>query len=188
MTEQMTIRAVAGYCHTKALWTLLVDLSAEWLGDTPKTWQLIMPDMVLVDGENFRIDANEQQQPTIEFYPPEGIGNLGEAGVIWSIGAIICFASSGHYLFGGRGGAYQHRHPQIELPTLRKEHADLDAVVKRCLCYSPSQRISMRELHGLAIKGLETNRQKSRLQRQESFGDMNVMPMDADDAWPEKMI
>jgi serine/threonine protein kinase len=125
--------------------------------------------------------------PDYAFYPPEGIGDYGESGFVWSLGALTCYASSGHYVFGGRGGVYQYNHPEVELPTLRKEHFALTPIVKRCLCYSPSQRISINELHTIAIKGLESINQLSRVKRSIEPSETENPPECSDDTWLEKM-
>lgn len=185
MTD-ITIHSIAGYCSEKALWKLLVDLSSEISESDYDDWKILMPDSVTLDGENFCIEKKSSSNPTIEFYPPEGIENFGESGFVWSLGAMVCYASSGHYVFGGRGGVYQRSHPLVELPTLKKEHFALSTIVKRCLCYSPSQRISLKELHAFAVKGLETNVQKIRTK---NFNEPKgiISSVSPNDTWPEQM-
>lgn len=185
--SDITIQSIAGYCNEKALWKLLVNLSTEMLQDNSNDWMVLMPDLVTVDGEEFRMEDKTPQNPVTEFYPPEGIENYGEAGFVWSLGALVCYASSGHYVFGGRGGIYQRSHPKVELPTLKKEHSALTATVKRCLCYFPSQRISLRELHTIAVKGLNSNEQTSRIKRICESDGASFSPKCPDDTWPEKM-
>lgn len=183
-----TLSSIAGFCNEKALWKLLVDLLSEQMGNNPPKWIIPTPTTVLVDGDDFRFETNGLQEMTSEFYPPEGIMNYGESGFVWSLGALVCYASSGHYVFGGRGGAYQNNKPEADLPTLRKEHSALTPIVKRCLCFSPSERISLKELRDLAVKGLESNNQMSRLKRSIESGEMIDSPECVDDVWPEKMI
>lgn len=182
-----TIHSIAGYCNERALWKLLVDLSADNTKDGVKEWKVLMPGLVIVDGEDFRIGEISSSNPDPEFFPPEGVDNYGESGFVWSLGALICYASSGHYVFGGQGGVYQRSHPQVELPTLKKEFSALSPVVKRCLCYTPSQRVSIKELHTIAIKGLDTNEKKGRVKRAKELSG-TIIPSDSqDDIWPEKM-
>lgn len=183
----MTIHAVAGYCHETVLWKMILDVCSELLDGKSKEWRVLMPDTVVVDGEKFRLEHNTQQTTAPEFYPPEGIGKLGEAATVWSLGALICYASSGHYIFGGRGGTYQHDNPQVELPMLRKDHACLNALVQRCLCYSPDQRISLKELQEAAQKGMETARKKARKKMDKVTTDAGKTIVFTDDGWPEKM-
>lgn len=182
-----TIHSIAGYCSEKALWKLLVDLITDALRNVSESWIVLTPDHVIVDGEEFYIDSNTSSEPLTEFIPPEGIENYGESGYVWSLGALVCYASSGHYIFGGRGGAYQHSKPKVELPALRKEHSNLDAIVKRCLCYSPSQRISLNELLELANKGLESNNQKTRVKQSKELEKTNMPSLTTNESWPEKM-
>lgn len=165
---------------------MIVDLTSDMLAEQLKTWIVINPGIVLIDGENFRIDSNIPVADTVEFYPPEGIEKYGEEGFVWSLGALVCYASSGHYVFGGRGGSYQHDHPNVELPTLRKEHTALTAIVKGCLCYSSSQRMKLRELHDLAIKGLASCNQTNRVKRLKEPGESRLLKY-SDDVWPEIM-
>ena len=186
MTD-MTIHSIAGFCNEKALWKLLVDLSSISLKETSNGWKVITPEMVIIDGEDFRLSNEAPQGQSTEFYPPEGVGNSGNEGLVWSLAALVCYTSSGHYVFGGRGGSYQRSHPKVELPTLKKEHSGLAALVKRCLCYTPSQRISLDDLHAAAVKGLESNVLMSRVKRM-NVPDEDVASSDMiDDIWPDKM-
>ena len=185
--SDMTIHSIAGYCNEKALWKLLVDLSSDILDKTSKTRKVIMPEMVIVDGEDFRLTDEMPQNTSTEFLPPEGIGESGSEGLVWSLAALVCYASSGHYVFGGRGGSYQRSHPKVELPTLKKEHSGVATLVKRGLCYTPSQRISLGELHAAAVKGLESNVQMSRVKRINESSERNALSVVVDDAWPDKM-
>ena len=187
MNNKTTIHSLAGYCNEKVLWKLLVDLSSEVLIGISEDRKVLMPDIVIIDGDDFHIDLENIKKQETEFYPPEGIKNYGEAGYVWSLGALVCYASSGHFVFGGRGGAYQHSNPKVELPTLRKEHSALSAIVKRCLCHSPSQRINLKELHTLALKGLDSNNQASRMKRLNNSNESNNSPGYSEDIWPEKM-
>ena len=184
----MTVHSIAGYCSEKALWKLLVDLITDAHSNESGSWRVLTPDHVIVDGEGFCIDSNISSKPLTEFIPPEGIENYGELGFIWSLGALICYASSGHYIFGGRGGAYQRNKPKVELPALRKEHSNLDVIIKRCLCYSPLQRITLNELFELANKGLESNNQKTRAkQSKDSRKASDSLSLSTNELWPEKM-
>ena len=185
MNDKITIRSIAGFCHEGALWKLLEELSSENAIDNTKGWRVPVPDVVIVDGEDFRMDCEGTQNQIPEFFPPEGMQYYGESGFVWSLGALVCYASSGHYIFGGRGGIYQRS--DSELPTLRKEHSALTPLVRKCLCYLPSQRISLKELHALAVKGLESSKQRKRvIYNNESSGE-NIHQGIADDTWPEKM-
>ena len=179
MNDKMSISTIAGFCNEQALWKLLADLTLEQAGSNSPQWAVPVPSNVLLNGDDFCIDTNISQDKLSEFFPPEGINNYGESGFVWSLGALACYASSGHYVFGGRGGAYQHDKPDVELPTLRKDHSALTPIVKRCLCYSPSERISLKELRALAVKGLESNNQMS-----EKTDSSECI----DDVWPEKMV
>jgi len=184
MNKRITIRHIAGYCVESALWKIILDLSWELQNNKMKLWKVLTPDTVIVDGKKFYI-IDAEENPEMEFCPPEGTDNLAEAGVVWSLGALVCYASSGHYIFGGRGGIYQHANPNIELPVLRKEHSDLTPIIQRCLCYSPSQRINLKNLHNLAFLGLESCKKKERVRIINKV--VNATYSISDDVWPEEM-
>ena len=186
MTD-LTIHSIAGFCNERTLWKLLVDLSSKLLDDSSNARKVVTPEMVIIDGEDFRLNNENSQDQSTEFYPPEGIENSGSEGQVWSLAALVCYASSGHYVFGGRGGSYQQSHPQVELPTLKKEHSGLTALVKRSLCYSPSQRISLDDLHTAAVKGLESNVQMSRVKRANESSEETPSSGTMDNIWPDKM-
>ena len=188
MNDNTTIHAIAGYCNEKVLWKLLADLSSELLKGTSKMKNMLTPDMVMIDGENFRIVDKILLNSSSEFCPPEGVGDDIEKGLVWSLAGLACYASSGHYVFGCRGGVYQRSNPKVDLPALRREHSSLTPVIKRCLCYSPSQRITLSELHAIAKKGLDSNEQLSRQKRTVEPSKMKVSLESLDDVWPEKMI
>ena len=188
MSEKMNISTIAGFCNEQALCKLLVDLASNQIECNPPKWMVPAPEFVMVDGDDFKIDANGVKKQTTEFYPPEGSNDYAEASFVWSLGALVCYASSGHYVFGGRGGAYQHDNPDVDLPTLRKEHSALTPIVKRCLCFSPSERISLKELRDLAVKGLESNNQMSRLKRSIESSEMIDSPECIEEVWSEKMV
>lgn len=186
MNDTMTLCSIAGYSYESALWKLLIDICDEFLQEEMRGWLIVTPDSVYIEDNTFHIDGTLQDVMP-EFIPPEGISEIDEAAVVWSIGAVACFVSSGHYIFGGRGGAYQKKHPKVDLPVLRKDHSALTPLVQRCLCYSPAQRISIKDLKLQALKGLEQSEKQKRretLQIDKSFGKHIVIP---DDVWPEKM-
>lgn len=183
-----TLSSIAGFCNEKALWKLLVDLISEQMGNNPPKWIIPTPTTVLVDGDDFRFETNGLQEMTSEFYPPEGIMNYGESGFVWSLGALVCYTSSGHYVFGGRGGSYQRSRPDVELPSLRKEHSSLTPIVRRCLCYAPSQRVSLDELRDLAVKGLKSNTQMNRVKLSKESGVSKESSEYTDSIWPEEMV
>ena len=187
MNNKTTIHVIAGYCSEEVLWKLLVDLTSVMKDERTREWKVLMPDMVIVDGDDFTLDS-ETTEVVREFYPPEGIDNYGESGYVWSLGAMVCYASSGHYVFGGRGGTYQHANPGVELPTLRKEHSSLTPLMRRCLCYSHAQRVGIKELNTLAVKGLESVRQMSRQKQTIVLASEKRTAQSDDDDWPERMI
>ena len=186
MTE-MNLHAIAGFCSEEALWKMLKDMTSALLDQPDGKRAVLMPEKVIVDGDRFLLSKEATQHPATEFYPPEGIKDSGDAGIVWSLGALTCYASSGHYVFGGRGGVYQQSNPKTELPTLRKEHSALTAVIRQCLCYSPSQRISLRALHAAAVAGCQQSEQRARVLLATEKRDGGGCPDVEDDGWPERM-
>jgi hypothetical protein len=186
MTE-MNLHAIAGFCSEEALWKMLKDMTSALLDQPDGERAVLMPEKVIVDGERFLLSKEGTQHPAAEFYPPEGIKDSGDAGIVWSLGALACYASSGHYVFGGRGGVYQQSNPKTELPTLRREHSALTAVIRQCLCYSPSQRISLRALHAAAVAGCQQSEQRARVLLATEKRDGCGCPDVEDDGWPERM-
>jgi len=183
----MTIKSVAGYCFESALWKILLDLSKDSEDRKDKDWQIVTPDNVWIEGEDFLVANNGLQVPLKEFYPPEGIENLDEAGMVWSLGALVCYASSGHCIFGGSGGAYQRCHPAVELPVLRKEHCALTPLVQKCLNYSPAKRIRLKDIHTAAIEGLKASKMKKRVVIEADQPETKDLVNVSNDVWPEEM-
>ena len=154
----LTLQDIAGYCLEEALWKMLADVSGAWmdaLGACPAVYD---PSQVLVDGDDFSVQATDAVPHHEEFAAPEGGNSQEAASLVWTLGALVCFASSGHGIFGGRGGAYQRRHPTVALPVLRREHSALTPLVQRCLQYHPSDRPTLQQLHELALAGLQACR------------------------------
>lgn len=181
----MTLRSIAGYCFESALWKFIVDICDDIQEEKTTTWNILTPDTVFIEENCFHI-SKEGFCNVDEFSPPEGNINLEEASTIWSIGAMVCYLSSGHLIFGGQGGAYQKKHPNVSLPVLRKEHSALTPIVQRCLCYSPSQRIRLKDLSKQAANGLENSEKQL---RKEIFKpiEVNNNNKTANDIWPDKM-
>lgn len=186
MNNITTIHSMAGYCHELALWKMLVDLCKTLLEDESQR-TILSPLRIRIDGNDFKLEKAEDQDAQPEFIPPEGVGNLGETGIVWSLGALVCFASSGHFIFGGRGGSYQRNNPTVGLPVLRKEHSALTPLVQRCLCFSPSQRISLKDLYEEACKGMERAKNRPRVEAHRLNVGTESISFTSDEIWPEKM-
>ena len=105
----------------------------------------------------------------------------------WSLGALLCYASSGHLIFGGSGGLYQSKHPDVKLPSLQKKHNSLTPLMQRCLVFSPEKRISMDELVIEAKKGLELCKKRVRSKSDVEVEEMHPMVSSLDERWPEEM-
>lgn len=161
----LTLHSIAGYAMEVAIWKMLWDVCKEIKnrkerGDEKST---LFPGMIQIDGEDFYImDVSIPEEERSKFSAPEIVAEKrgGDNTVVWSLGALVCYMSSGHYVFGGRGGVYQHRHPLVGLPVLRKEHEMLTNVVHRCMQYQPSERITLKELEKLSEQGYQKARER----------------------------
>ena len=172
MTEdKIKVDAIAGYCLESTLWKMLCDLSQRMLDEGPSE---VDSSSVLIDGESFVIAPDAPK--------------CDEAEAVWNIGALVSCVSSGHTVFGGKGKVYQEKHPNVELPMMRREHESITAVVHRCMQASPSKRISLEELMQESAKGLAECKKREGvrvvLASEESF----VNPDSSASSWPEEMI
>ena len=184
-----TVASVAGFCMEEVLWKALSDISGVMLSIDGERIHFAMPSNIIIEGEKFSFKTNENVDTTPEFLPPESDSPIASRpGAVWSLGALICYMSSGHYIFGGRGGKYQQAHPQVDLPILRKEHSRLTPIVQQCLCFTPSQRISLKELHAKALAGFEACKNKKRVKIEETPEAPAENLSLCDVIWPEQLI
>lgn len=181
--RSLTLRSIAGYCIEEALWKLVIDIAAE-IQEKKLVLGGIDPDMVVIENEDFHLMTNDDVMPS--FCAPEG--KPSKAAMVWSLGALLCYASSGHLIFGGSGSLYQSKHPDAKLPALQKKHCSLTPLVQRSLVYSPGKRISLDDLVIEARNGLELCkkkiRRKSNVKPEHDHPVMNSI----DERWPEEMI
>ena len=161
----LTLHSIAGYAMEVAIWKMLCDVCKKLKNGKEKGEEksCLSPGMIQIDGEDFCfVDVSIPEEERSKFSAPEIVAEKrgGENAVIWSLGALICYMSSGHYVFGGRGGVYQQRHPLVGLPVLRKEHEMLTDIVHRCMQYQPSERITLKELKKLSEQGYQKARER----------------------------
>ena len=184
MNKRITLRDIAGYCPEEAIWKMVIDLgqSIKDNGHCP-----LSPDGVMVDDKAFLTDDSADTQS--QFLAPECTDGAtkGQAQQIWSLGALVYFASSGRTLFGGYGGAYQKNHPNVLLPTLRKDHQSLTALVQQCLAFDPSSRIGIDRVMDEARKGYEQCRKAKRCPIGKTRGTMAATTRQKAENWPEEM-
>jgi serine/threonine protein kinase len=181
--RSLTLKSIAGYCIEEALWKFVIDIVAE-IQEKKYVLGGIDPDMVVIENEDFHILPKENVIPS--FFAPEG--KSSEAAMVWSLGALLCYASSGHLIFGGSGSLYQSKHPDVKLPALQKRHSSLTPLVQRCLVFSPEKRISMDELVIEAKKGLELCKKRVRSKTDVKVEEEHPMVSNLDERWPEEMI
>lgn len=180
---KLTLKSIAGYCIEEALWKFLLDMASE-IQEKKSVLEGIDPDMVVIDNEDFRLEGLNNAIPS--FCAPEK--EASEAAMAWSLGALLCYASSGHLIFGGRGSLYQSKHPSVKLPVLQKKHNSLTPLVQRCLAYSPEKRISLSELVIEARNGLELCKKRERSKSNTPVKSERPLTSSIDERWPEEMI
>jgi len=181
--RSLTLKSIAGYCIEEALWKLIIDIVAE-IQEKKYVLGGIDSNMVVIENEDFHILPKADVIPS--FCAPEG--KSGEAAMVWSLGALLCYASSGHLIFGGSGSLYQRKHPSVKLPVLQKKHSSLTPLVQQCLTFMPEKRISLNELVIEARKGLELCKKRVRRKSDVKVEEMHPMFSSLDERWPEEMI
>ena len=186
MNDRIRLRDIAGYCAEDAVWKMVVGL-CDIVADNNQC--VLTPDTIIVDNSNFI--HGKQNDSESEFLPPESAeGELKtDAQHVWTIGALIYYVSSGRVIFGGYGGEYQRNHPKVQLPSLQKAHCALTHLMQRCLAYEPTERVSVQELHSLALNGLQKCMNKERQKRvinKEVVRKTAVISVET--LWPEEMI
>ena len=180
---RLTLKSIAGYCIEEALWKLAIDIASE-LQENKPILAGIDPDMIVIDNDEFHLVVKDDVMP--EYCAPEGLAS--EAAIVWSLGALLCYASSGHLIFGGRGSLYQSKRSDVKLPALQKKHSSLTPLVQRCLVYSPENRISLSELVIEARKGLELCKKRVRSKSNMTVKKEIPVTTSLDERWPEEMI
>lgn len=181
--RSLTLKSIAGYCIEEALWKFVIDIASE-IQEKGLVLGGIAPDMVFIENEDFHILPKDDIIPS--FCAPEG--KSGEAAMVWSLGALLCYASSGHLIFGGSGSLYQRKHPSVKLPVLQKKHSSLTPLVQQCLTFMPEKRISLNELVIEARKGLELCKKRVRRKSDVKVEEEHPMVSNLDERWPEEMI
>lgn len=179
----LTLKSIAGYCIEEALWKLVIDMVSD-IQEKKFVLGGIDPDMVVIENEDFHILPKEDVMPS--FCAPKG--KPIEAAMVWSLGALLCYASSGHLIFGGNGSLYQSKHPDVKLPALQKRHSSLTPLVQRCLAFSPEKRIGLDELMIEARKGLELCKKRGRIKSNAKTEKKHPVISSLDERWPEEMI
>ena len=180
--RSLTLKSIAGYCIEEALWKLTIDIASELL-EKKCDMAGIDPDMIVIDNDEFHLVVKDDVKP--EFCAPEGLAS--EKATVWSLGALLCYASSGHLIFGGCGSLYQKKHPDVKLPALQKRHSSLTPLVQRCLVYSPEKRISLGELLIEARKGLDLCKKRPRRKSNVKVEMERPTLTYLDERWPEEM-
>ena len=186
MNRHITLRDIAGYCPEEAIWKMVIDLGQNIKdnGHCP-----LSPDGVVVDSMSFLTDESASNQA--QFLAPESSDDntaCNQAQQIWTLGALIYFASSGRTLFGGYGGTYQKSHPSVLPPTLRKDHKSLTALMQQCLQFDPSSRIGIDKVIDEARKGFENCRGTMRCRNENAKESLPTISPRNTENWPEEMI
>lgn len=193
----LTLDSIAGYATEDALWQLLGDLCRMVRDMVPTQFCELTPDRIVVDGKHFELA--EQAQLTIEshrnkFQSPELLsataGQLFDdeqkwQTTVWTIGALLYYCSSGRYVFGGRGGDYQRRHPEAALPSLRREHSALSEIVGACLKSDPVERITIDQLEACCKTYVDAHKEEKAI---ETPVHKTVVDDRYEACWPEEFV
>ncbi len=73
-------------------------------------------------------------------------GQVGPASDVFSLGAVLAFAATGHRPFGAGSAAALRYHAAHDTPALDDVSAGIRALVERCLAKDPSQRPTAKDL------------------------------------------
>ena len=169
--EELTLRDIAGFCPEEAIWKMLTDISFFLLKED--AGYMINADTIAIADNQF-IVIGEKSHTT-------------QADMIWALGATAYYTAAGHEVFGGHGRNYQLEHLHVALPILQKTFQSLTPVIHRCLCYNPSDRISLESLQGLANTGLAACAKHQRINK-EPIKRQTESVCYQEFKWPEKMI
>ena len=180
-----TIRNIAGFCPEDAIWKMLIDICS--IIDNKTTLRNINPDSIIVDGDTFLLAETSSGFP--EFYAPEHCEQdpINEPQMVWSLGSLAYFMSSGHVIFGGRGGYYQREHPNVPLPALQKKHIRLTPIVQRCLAANPAERMELSKLKILLQEGYLSCINKERIKASDN-PQTSYHQFVINNKWPEEMV
>lgn len=193
----LTLDSIAGYATEDALWQLLADLCGLVKDVAQLPLRALTPDRIIIDGRRF-VFAEQTPQPIIghqdKFTAPELLnakeeefldGQRRTQAVVWTIGALLYYCSSGRYVFGGRGGSYQLCHPEAVLPSLRREHAALALVVSSCLDSNPAKRMTLEQLETMRGTGTVHHKEEKKIEMQ---ANRKVVKDHYESCWPEAFV
>jgi len=186
MNERMTISDIAGFCPEEAIWKMLGDVG-RFLTNDGQVYALC-PDAVIIDGDAFLVERCEYAGE--EYRAPEQHASqqADKESMVWTLGAITYYMATGHMVFGGHGGAYQHLHPTVPLPVMPKAMQALTEVLHRCLTYHPSERIELKALTEWAERERAACVTRRRETEENNIRRPSVRSTDQMENWPEEMI
>lgn len=185
MSKRMTIRDIAGFCPENAVWKMLADISALLIKDD--TCCFLTPESIVVDGDSFIVES--EKEGVSEFLAPEQEKSQmpRDNQKVWSLGAVAYYMVTGHVIFGGHGSVYQKAHPSVPLPVMPKGLQALTSVLQKCLCYIPDERVNLKDLNTLSLKGLTFCEQQQRSKSPQMVNAPQTEVKQNGDKWPEEM-
>ena len=159
--KRITIQDIAGFYPEEAVWKMMADVSAFLEKDGMDC--ILTPDAIIVDVNTFIVEPSLEKQE--EFLSPELNENIipGKPQMVWAIGAVAYYMSTGHVIFCGHGGEYQMKHPSVPLPVLPKGKQALKSALHQCVCFNPQERISLEELNVYSLKRLSSIEKRQRM-------------------------
>lgn len=186
MSKKTTIQDIAGFCPEEAIWKMIYDVSGLLLQEDAD--YVLTPDSVVIDGQMFIIEPSHDS--INEFLAPEQSPGLKSNAkeLVWSLGAIAYYVTTGHIVFGGYGGHYQKEHPTVALPILPKGLQSLTYALQQCLRYKPEERISLKNLNELSREGMVHCGKLQRKNLVQTGKEHKIEKNHYSEKWPEEMI
>lgn len=189
MKPHITLKEIAGYATEKAVWQLLLDLSA--LCGKEQLCGLTA-DEVMLQGTDFLLHRRPSVETTAftSFDAPETFSRkeadaASQASDVWTLGALAFYAITGMDVFEGKGGATQTA--ETAVPQIGSAHAgkQLSTLIHQCLAYAPSARPTAEAITRLAREQLAQPampRKRLSIRAGQSYAESLVK------FWPEEMV
>ena len=186
----ITLNDIAGYATERAVWQMMLDLSAVCDSDRNVAINGMAPQRITIADNHFQIrdtDASGNGDGRA-FSSPETFIKSSEpsaASDIWAIGALAFYAITGTDVFEGKGGETQTK--DTEIPRLSSAHAskELSSLIRRCLRFLPADRPTKEEIQEQAQTALSQSvvpRKRLSSQTGKGYGSSLVK------FWPEEMV
>lgn len=187
MEEKRYTSDFAGHCNESSAWQIIKEISQQLIEHK----QHVVNPFIIEIGEDGHFTLMPSETQASGFDAPEVNNNQRtEASAVWSLGATVFHIVMGLQVMNGKGGTGQSE--TSRLPYMRSEWPVMSELVQKCLCYQPSQRLTLQQVLGIATE--QYNRCKEEIRRGPKFKQAsettpNGMINASDDMafWPETM-